>query len=63
MRNFIHRGRTTTVATAARGTASTPDALDPVSRFLADLGHFLMTPCPVTEDDRADAERAGRGIG
>ncbi|MFE2853699.1 hypothetical protein ACFXJO_21540 [Streptomyces lavendulae] len=47
MGNIIHKDRTTTVATAARGRASTAKAPEPVSRFLNELAHYLMVPsCP-----------------
>ncbi|MFK0201796.1 hypothetical protein [Streptomyces lavendulae] len=53
MHTTIHKNRTTTVATAARGRASTANAPHLVSRFLNDIAHYLMVPgSPELADSR-----------
>ncbi|MET8753235.1 hypothetical protein ABZW32_24540 [Streptomyces sp. NPDC004667] len=47
MRETFHWTRGTTAVKTTRACAAPgPRTLDPVSRLLADLAHYLMTPCP-----------------
>ncbi|MFE3760615.1 hypothetical protein ACFXPI_02455 [Streptomyces sp. NPDC059104] len=58
MRETFHRARGTTAVKTTPGCASPgPRTLDPVSRLLADLAHYLMTPCPTPPPAAVDGGR------